>query len=333
MNLLVTLAACLLISFFISLAARKLKISTVVGLILAGILLGSPFLRNAILEPNTEFIVELGDVGLLALMFLAGLEISWSMLVKEKRDSIYLAFSAFLLPLLLGFFVFYFLGFSWLTALTVGICMSITAEPTTARVLLELGKLKTRIGSLLIGIGIIDDVLGITALSVVAVLAAGFLLTKEVLMLAGAILAFFLGIAAHKLVGREKRKIRYLEKILLTFVVPFFFIAMGLYFSLQSLVLNVSLAVLIVTIATCGKIFGSLVTKPFIKLKLKQLHLVGWGMNSRGAIELVLAFTAFKLGLVDQILFSGLMLMALLTTLTFPFVLRALVRRDPAIMD
>ncbi len=332
MNIIITLIICLLVSFLFTLLAKKLKISVVIGLIVAGIIIGSHTLGRIILEPNTEFILTLGNIGLIVLMFLAGLEISWSMLYKERKDSIYLAFFAFVTPFLLGFLIFLFLRFPVPTAITVGICMSITAEATKARVLLGLGKLKTKIGSLMMGAGIIDDILGMALFALASLWLVHTIATKEIIILFSAILFFFIGIAVHKFIGREIQKIRYLEKILLSFVVPFFFIAMGIHFSLQSITLNPWLLIIIIVVAILGKIFGSLFTKPFTKLKIKQLYLVGWGMNSRGAVELAIAFTAFKVGLLDASIYSSLVVMALVTTLIFPFFIRRMVKKEPNIM-
>lgn len=333
MNIIITLVICLLISFLLTLLAKRLQISTVIGLIIAGLILGSPVLENIILKPHTEFVLTLGNAGLIVLMFLAGLEVSWSMLYKQRRNSIYLASFAFIIPLLLGFLVFLFLGFSMITALTIGICMSITAEATKARILLELRNLKTKIGSLMMGAGIVDDVLGMVLFALLSIMLVHSIAIKELLILFTAILSFFVGIVVHRFIGREIRKIRYLEKILLVLVVPFFFIAMGIHFSLQSISLSPWLLVIVIIVAIVGKMFGSISTKPFTKLKLKQLYLVGWGMNSRGAVELAIAFTAFKVGLLDIHIYSSLVIMALVTTLIFPFFVRRIVRKEPNLME
>lgn len=332
MYIIFTLIISILVSSLFVLLAKKLNVSAVIGLIITGIILGSFPLKNIILEPNTEFILSLGDVGLVFLMFLAGLEVSWSMLYKEKKNAAIVAVFAAFIPLLLGFVVFLALGFSLATALTIGICMSITAEATKAKVLLELKKLKTKIGSLMMGAGIIDDLIGMSLFAFITYWFVGTFAIEELALLAIVILAFFSGILVHKFIKREEQKIFYLEKFLMIFVVPFFFIAMGIHFNLQSLSLNPLLAVLIIIVAIAGKILGTLLTKPFIKLSLEQLYLIGWGMNSRGAVELSIAFIAFKVGLIDTDIYSSLIVMALVTTLLFPFFLRKMIKKNPNIM-
>lgn len=333
MDLIATLVICVLLPFLFSLAVKKLKLSVVVGLIASGLLIGSSPFREIILGSNTDLILNIGDIGFLALMFLAGLEISWSMLYKERKDAIIIASFALAIPILLGFVVFRFLGFSFLTSITVGVCMGITAEATKVRVLLELKKLKTKLGSLMMGAGIIDDVLGILLFISISYWFTKSFAVKELLLLVFAISLFFIGILVHRIIKRISLGVQYFEKFLLIFIIPFFFISMGIHFSFQSLVLKPFLLLIIIITAMAGKIFGVLLTKPFTKLSLKQLYLVGWGMNSRGAVELAVAFIAFRIGLLSTEIYSSLVVMALTTTLIFPFFIIPMVKKEPHIMD
>ena len=330
--LIITLIICLLASFLFTFLAKKLNISVVVGLIVSGLILGSPLVKSILLEPNTDFILKLADFGFFTLMFLAGMEISWCLLYKERKEAAAVAFFAAFIPFLLGFSIFLALDFSLFTSLSVGISMAITAEATKARILLELNKLNTQVGSLMMGAGIIDDILGLSLFALVSYLFTGNFATKEFINTMAAISAFFLGILVHKFIGREKPLITYIEKLLLLFLVPFFFIGMGIHFSFQSLVLDPRLLIVIIIIAIVGKIAGSLSAKPFTGLSWKQLYLVGWGMNSRGAVELAVAFLALRARLVSVHVYSSLVIMALTTTIIFPFVFRRTVKKDPEIM-
>lgn len=332
MHIIITLMICIVISFLFTKFAKKLKLSAVIGLIIAGIVMGSPLLALFI-EPNTGVILDLGSLGLIFLMFLAGMEVSFDMLKKEEKDSLIVGSLATIVPFLMGFVAFLFLGFSFFTSLTVGICMSITAEATTSLVLLELNKLKTRIGSLMLESGIIDDILGISLFVFVVYLFTGNFTTGEVITLVLSVAGFGIGIIVNKFLGREHEKINYLENFLMIFVIPFFFISLGVYFSLKSLTLNPLLLIIIVVIAMTGKIAGVMLAGPLIKLPLNKLYLVGWGMNSRGAVGLAVAFIALKIGLLGSTLYSGLVFMTLITTLIFPFIIRRMVEKYPDIME
>ena len=323
------IGASLLATFF----AQKLRQPAVVALIILGVTIGTPFLREIFLGPNVDFIKKIGEAGLICLMFLAGLEISWSMLYQEKKEAALVASFAAALPFILGFLAFTLLGFPFSTALLVGVCISVTAEATKARVLLGIKKLKTKVGSLMIGAGIIDDILGISSLFFISYFFAGSFKFDELFLLLAAIVAFFAGILVHKAVGRKMAKVKYLEKFLLFFVVPFFFVAMGIDFSFPSLAVSPFILLLIVLIAILGKIGGTLLTKPFLHLSFKKLYLIGWGMNSRGAVGLAIAFIGFKIGLLPTDIYSAIIVTALLTTLIFPFVLTGMIKKDPLIME
>lgn len=332
MNLVLTIAIVLLFSFLVTVAAKKIKLPTVVALIFAGLIVGFPFISKDIIAPNEGFIYILGDIGLVCLMFLAGLESSWKILNKEKKDAFFIAVFAALVPLLLGFAVFLLLGFSVVISLIVGIAMSITAEATKARVLLELKKLRTRVGSAMMGAGIIDDIMGLILFIAVTVLFKTSYL-KEDMLIAGAIIAFFGGVIVPTNALKKQPWAKHIENILLWTIVPFFFVSMGLHFDLFSLFLNPALLILILVIAVGGKLTGALLTKPFIKFKLEQLFLIGWAMNSRGAIELAIVLLAFRTGLIPVGLYSSLVIMTLITTVTFPFIITRMVRKNAKIMD
>jgi len=333
MEAFLSLIYCLLISLAFVALFKKLRISAMVGMILAGIITGSHLSRQIFLEPNVDLILDIGDIGLLSIMFLAGMEVSWSMLYKEKKDAALVAVFAAVTPFLLGLFTFVALGFSIATSLFIGLCMSITAEATKARILLEMKKLKTKLGSLMMGAGIIDDIFGMGLFMVFGYFFHANLPVKEVIMLSGAILAFFGGIFIHMKIGRTEKKMPVLEKTLLYVVAPFFFVSMGINFSGGSLILEPVLLLIIIIVAFSGKMVGTLLTKPFTKLKVKQLYLIGLGMNSRGAVELALAFMAFRAGFLPVSIYSDLIVMALITTLIFPLFFTRLIRKNPRIMD
>ena len=115
-------------------------------------------------------------------------------------------------------------------------------------------------------------------------------------------------------------------------IIPFFFINIGLKFDFISVSNNLWLIFLVVFIASIGKIVGAIITTPFTDLSIRQTHLIGWGMNSRGAVELVIASFAFNNNLIAPELYSAIVLMALVTTITFPAVLKFMISRDRSIL-
>lgn len=331
MILVFTLIAIILTSFLFTFTARKIKLPRVVAMILAGLVLGFPKIADFVIGTNLKAVTFLGDLGLLSLMFLAGLESTWSCLYDEKRDSALIAAFGVAIPFIMGYFLFRFLGFSQVVSLIVGLSMSITAEATTVQVLLDLKKVRTKVGTAMIGAGIIDDTIGL--LSFIAInLFFGMQNFNENFLLVSSLLVFFIGTAIPVGVIREG-SIKNIENILLWLIIPFFFISMGLLFDLQQLAVNVLLFVAILLIATVGKIMGAMLAKPFTSFKWRQAYLIGWGMNSRGAIEIALVVVALRNGLIPVALYSSLIMMALTTTLIFPFVINYMIKKHPRIMN
>ncbi len=333
MPLILSLLTILAISFFFSWLSRKFHLSEVIGLILAGLILSFPFFRQIVIVGHEDLIASLANVGLLTLMFLAGFEVSWRMFAKEEKDAFVVTLFTIFTSLILGTIVFILLGFSLEAALIMGVCFGITAEATKARVLIQLKKLKTKLGSLLMGAGIINDIIGVLFLGIITYIFNKDFSVNEIKILGEVLLAFFAGIAVHYVFNRFSQKVKILEKSLFILVVPFFFINVGMHFNLQSLKIDYRILLIVIITATAGQIIGTILTKPITKLKWKQLYLVGWGMNSKGAVELAIAFIALQVGLLPVNLYSALVLTALTTTILFQIIIFRMVKRNPTIMD
>jgi Kef-type K+ transport system membrane component KefB len=333
MNIIFTVIISVSICFIAVYLAKKAKIPHTVALILAGLLIGATQLRDILISPNTDAITLLGEIGLYAIMFLAGLEISWSTFYKERKDSFILTTFCVLFPFILGFSALYLLGFPFATAVVVGICMSISAEAVIANTLMDSGKLKTKLGSLMMGAGIIDDLIGIILFILISYAFVHMISLSEFTLLLLAVASFFAGILVHKAIHRSHFAVKKFEKYLNLLIIPFFFIAMGLNFSFDSLMINPILLVVIILVAMAGKFLGALLTKPFTEFSWKQMFLVGWGMNSRGAIELAIAMIALKIGALSIELYSAIVIMAFATTIIFPFIFSRMTKKDKKIMN
>ncbi|MBR9691020.1 cation:proton antiporter [Candidatus Woesearchaeota archaeon] len=332
MNLIISIIIIILTVQLFVFIAKKANIPTIISLIVSGLILNIPFLKKLIIEPHTSFIFNFGDFALLALMFIAGLETSWQTLYKERKDSFLIASFTAVFTFAIGFAIFKLLGFSLITSLIIGICMSITAEATRAQVLLDLKKLKTRVGSAMMGAGIIDDVFGMGLfIAVTYFLKSAFL--KEDLLIAAAILSFFIGVYLQRNLKREHPHLKKVEKLLMNFVVPFFFVSVGLHFNFGINSLTILLTLTMISFTITGKMIGTMLVKPFTTLNFEQLYLIGWAMTSKGAVEMALGLIAFRSGLIPSYLFSGIILMAITTTAIFPFIVTRAVKKNPDIME
>lgn len=173
------LAVILLGTKLLGLVTRRFHMPQVVGALLAGLLLG-PAVCNII--GSTDFIADSAEIGVIVLMFCAGMETDVNELKKSGRASFVIAIIGVIVPLAGGYFVAYAFnrpgmiesdasGSIFLQNIFIGIILTATSVSITVETLKELGKLKTRSGNAILGAAIIDDILGIIALTVITSMA------------------------------------------------------------------------------------------------------------------------------------------------------------------
>ncbi len=204
-DLAIILFACKVLSIFM----RHLKIPQVVGQIVAGLLVGGNLLG---LVEKSEPLVFMAEIGVLMLMFSAGLETDLKEIKSTGVVSLLVAAMGVVVPLGGGYLLYSaFYGFapvgddSFWTALFMGVIMTATSVGITVEVLRELGKLKSKVGTIILSAAIIDDVIGIVLLAFVSGLknsSSGG--SGEALMVIVRTILFFIcsvvaGIVLHKL--------------------------------------------------------------------------------------------------------------------------------------
>jgi len=163
-----------------------------------------------------------------------------------------------------------------------------------------------------------------------------FALLSEVAGLGSILGAFLAGVILKKSFVIHRNEIhdeQNLKIIIFGLIIPFFFINISIHFDYSSIIQNPLLVFSVLIVAILGKLLGTFITKPFTKLSWKKLHLIGWGMNSRGLLELIIANLAYQYHLIDQKLFSAIVFMAISTTIIFPFILKHLIQKNPKIMN
>ncbi|MBO8172612.1 MAG: cation:proton antiporter [Bacillaceae bacterium] len=148
----------------------KIGQPSVFGKLLVGVILG-PSLLN-ILHPN-PLITELAEVGVILLMFLAGLETDVDEFKKVAFGSTTVAIGGVVLPFIGGIAVAMLYGYESSVSIFVGVLLVATSVSISVQTLRELGKLKSREGTTILGAAVLDDVLGIIILSVVLGFVAG----------------------------------------------------------------------------------------------------------------------------------------------------------------
>lgn len=159
--------------------SSRLGQPAVLGELLVGIILG-PSVFNLFGHPYfaeshvTEDLHQIGELGVILLMFAAGLEIHLSDFVQAGKAAVLVGVLGVLFPILLGAGVLhFFFDYSGQAALFIGIVLSATSVSISAQTLLELGLLRSREGLTLLGAAVVDDVLAIAVLSAFVALAGG----------------------------------------------------------------------------------------------------------------------------------------------------------------
>lgn len=363
--------------------SKRLGQPAVLGELLAGVLLG-PSLFNYFHQPwftdahLGQSVKHLAELGVIFLMFLAGLEIDLREMAKTGRAAALAGVLGVIAPIGLGLGAGALFGYPLREAVFIGIVLSATSVSISAQTLMELGMIRQREGLTLLGAAVIDDVLVILVLSVFLALGGGAASLGDVLgvflrmlvyLIAGAALGYFLiprlteriarapirqgvmsfvivtallyawaaeivgGIAAITgafLVGLAFARSSFRQEIehnfsALTygFFVPLFFVSIGLEANVRSVTgSGLLFGAVLILIAIVSKVIGSGLGARWGGLTRGESFRLGLGMISRGEVGLIVASVGLSEGLIDQTIFSQIVLVVLVTTLLTPLLLR-----------
>ncbi|MCQ1528509.1 cation:proton antiporter [Lutispora saccharofermentans] len=143
---------------------RRLNQPAVLGQLIFGIIIG-PSLLN-IVSP-TETFIHMSDLGVILLMFIAGLETDLDEMIKSGKSSLIIAIGGVIAPIVLGIAASSLFGNPIEEGFFIGVILAATSVSITVETLREIDKLKTRQGIAILGAAVIDDVIGIVLLSLV----------------------------------------------------------------------------------------------------------------------------------------------------------------------
>ena len=200
---LLDLALILLSTKLLGIVTGKFQMPRVVGALLAGLILG-PAALNILSE--TAFLTQLSELGVIVILFTAGMGTDLRELRSAGKAGFLVALCGVLVPMVMG------TGFGWLAGkmgwlpgnsflenIFLGTVLTATSVSITVETLKELGHLDTKVGSTILAAALIDDVLGLVALTVVSSLAGSgnslpLVLLKIVLFFVFAVAAAYGGI-------------------------------------------------------------------------------------------------------------------------------------------
>lgn len=368
--------------------SSKLGQPEVFGELIAGILIG-PSVAGAITQgilgfplcvnpdaPEGQFMALLGELGIIILMFLAGLSIEVEEFRRAGRPSTIVAASGVVVAFLLGFGAASLFGWTPLEAGFAGGILVATSVGITVSTLMELHVLHTKVGLTILGAAVIDDVMGIIILSILSGMAFGalsFLGIAEILALMGVFFAVVLvfgfrvvpqvlsyasrfaadeivlsiTLAIIFLVSAMAEKVRiaaitgaFLVGLIISkspfadsirekaatvgygFLIPLFFVNMGVETDLQALEAIGVLAIVFLALSIFSKIAGCGLGALLSGFDVKDSLRVGVGMMPRAEVALIMASIGVKASVVGQSLLSMTVMIVLLTSLVTPPLLK-----------
>jgi len=212
---LLDIAIILLSTKLLGLLTRRVHLPQVVGALLAGLLLGPQvlgltgitILGNPIWLERTDFIDHIAELGVIVLMFSAGLSTSLKDLKDTGKAGFVVALCGVLVPLALGTGVGFLFpadgGTDIMRNIILGTVITATSVSITVETLREMGKLNTKVGATVLAAALIDDILGLLCLTVVTSFNPETAGSENIWIVVAKIAAFFvfvilLGIAVVK---------------------------------------------------------------------------------------------------------------------------------------
>ena len=167
---------------------ERIRVPSIVGLLISGAIIGSHGLN--LLSPNLEFTL-LGTIGLMYLMFLAGLEIDLIDFIESKAKSIFIGLTSFIIPFISGYLICrYVLGYEVMGSWLIGAMLSahtLISYPLLGR----MGIVNKSIVTIVVGATIIADVLALVAMELITNFATSGFEIDSILLLALHFALFF----------------------------------------------------------------------------------------------------------------------------------------------
>lgn len=194
--LILYLAVILLAARLAGALSVRLGQPAVLGEIIAGILLGPSVLGWI---DATETLSAISQIGVVLLMFIAGLETDLQDFKRSGKASVFVGFGGILVPLFLGYFTGVLMGLTMFQSWFLGIVLSATSVSISVQALKEMNQLKTPEGTSILGAAVIDDVVVMIILAFLMSFAGGdvnltTVVLKKVLFFAGALFMAWKGI-------------------------------------------------------------------------------------------------------------------------------------------
>ena len=161
-------------------------------------------------EDNTHFLHVMGELGIIFLLFIVGLETKFSDLMKVGKPAMYVAVLGLVIPLMGGFLFLMLPSVDWRVALLIGTAMFAMSTGIAIEVLRKLDAMGSTEAKIIVGAAVIDDILCLTLLAVISGLVANDADATSIIMNTVIVIAFiltmFFGISRIKAIADRRRR-------------------------------------------------------------------------------------------------------------------------------
>jgi Kef-type K+ transport system membrane component KefB len=395
-----TVGLMLILARLLSKVGYWLNVPTLIIELLIGIVLGPSLLGRFFPETYSLFFPEGGNLlkaydtlfslSVVMLLFIAGMELDFTLLAKHTRAILFTSVFIILIPFILGV-LFAWQNFSFLKGieisaspfvfpLTFGVLIIATALALVVRLLMEYHFLNSPLGATIMGTAIIIDLVGWFSFSSILVYANAAVKNIQILytffyifaffvavffisgqkklmkkvfsdvsrsgssydlaMLFGICLltsaftnsihihsslgAFIAGIVCRRIIGGNSKLLEQLKIFIMNFFVPIFFISIGLSLNFVDN-FNLKMVTVVIVFASITKILSAFVGAYLGGKTFKEAWAIGFCLNTRGVMDVVMCTLAMKLGLIGPQLFVAFIIFSIftcfLTEYTVPLIL------------
>lgn len=365
---------------------ERLKFPLIIGELLAGIILGPALLNWVVRTPVFD---SLAQLGMFFLMFYAGLEGDPKQIRKSIGTSFNIGFWGTVFPFIFGVWAAIHFGSNLNQALLIGAAISGTSLVTKSRILSDFNILKTKLGTIMMGSAVIDNVFSFMILSLIikSLQNDGFSLSSVIFTVIEVTLFFtitiYIGMKVFPKVGKLFSRRRgkgftfalimgllfatLAEVINLPFILgaylaglfvreeimsknlyqkmddrflaishgflgPIFIMSVALKVSFDVLSTHGPMILAVFMAAFMGKLIGVYIGGAISRLNAQESLCMGFAMNGRGAVELVLAIIGVELGIITNAHLSMLVIVAFSTTFLAPLLLRMMIKQKQVVL-
>jgi len=274
--------------------------------ITAGLILGPSLLNLSGNELFFSFCAQ-------GFLLLAGLELSLKHLKSNLPAALKIALGAFLIPFLVGLLAAPLISTKASSAVILALAFSISALPVIVQILKDLKIYHTQIGHLIVSAATVCDIFAWVIFLCVIPAEHRHSWVKS----HGPILFFFVGLGLSSWAQGYPRFLQGAFALGRWFFAPIFFISVGMKIHFQQS-FSWPQFITILALAIFSKILGVYGIARWLRFSQTDSSLMAVVLNARGAMEILYASLALSLGLIDQVLFTSLVLMAVLSSVMAP---------------